>query len=960
MFRFLKNLNLNAKFFTFATLVLVFVFGGLAVWIYSNERQSAIEQADSRMYSQLEDISTLLDIEYKSKQIEVSQALKVMAQYLKLKGELSEKEERIQFVVVNPDNQTKQVTNLKKWTLGGTQIQENIKLIDSIQQLVGMEATIFQKSTEGYLRITSTEIELKNNKRLLGYYLPNSSQIVQTIERGQTYRSRIKKDGEYYLVAFEPLKIEGEVRGMIYTGAKEKNISGLRKKLKEKKYYLSGFPFAMSAEGEYVIHPILEGKIADEAFLDYAKKNKRGKFRFKYPNTQEGTWKWTYFTYYEPYELFVGATLDEAQLLDRTLERVQSTLFFGFLSALIVYLIGIGFTVSYITRAIKGIVRRLSLMAQGKSIDKMATDSTDEIGLMAQSLNKLIDGLESYKDFAQNIGKGNLSASFQPLSPEDELGASLLEMRHSLQDAESKEEKEKWMSEGFTEFSNILRNNNDNIQLLCLDIITNVVKKLNGKIGSLFLLKNNQLQEKAIKDASLELIACYAYDRQRILKKEVRVGEGLLGQAFQEGDTLNIREIPENYIQITSGLGEANPNNILIVPLKTNEHTLGVIEVASLELFDDKSVEFLEKLSESIAITLFTVSNNLRTEQLFRESQYLTLQMREKEEEMRQNIEEMQATQEKMANSEKELKRVLFDAKNQKELMDALINNTEDMIVALDKDYKITIYNEIAKAWYLEQTYQKLTIGINFLGVLPLEQRESFKENYSRALLGERFEVEEAYMGTMYEYRYNPIQDEQGKAAGVSIFIRDITQRKTLEQANQNLINDLRANEEKIKQNLKAIEETQDEVKRKLFALEQYDKAINESNIAKVEFSLDGFVMGTNQAFANILQYEANELVGKQHKDFVDEETAKSPEYLNFWRNLRVGIPQVGEQKRIDKYGQEIWLWAAYSPVRNKDGKVLSIVKLATDVTTYKLKEESLQIRLEKLQKEIEKLKEKE
>jgi len=957
MLRFFANLNLSAKFLVFSTLVLVFIFGGLSFWIYSTDKEAAIEQADNRMYSQLEDLNTLLELEYRAKQQEIEKAIRVVANRIRSLGNLEEKEERVQMIAVNQATRSQRVVELKKWQASQTILHENAKLVDTLKLLTGGEVAIFQKISDGYLRIATTEVNPKNNKRWEGLYLPIGTNIAQSIERGQVFRGRIEFGGEYYIAAFEPIKIEGEVKGMLYVGVKEKDITFLRKKFKEKKYYVTGYPFAMDIEGNYVIHPVFEGKTADKRFLDYTRKIKRGKYRYHYPNTEEGVWKWNYFTYYEPYELIVGATIDEDQLLENSLNKARNTLFAGFVIALFIYLIGIGVIVSYVTRAINKIVEKLKIMTEGRRTEKIEVKANDEIGIMAESLNKLIDGFESYKNFAQNIGHGNIDADFQPLSNEDELGNSLLEMRDSLKRVAEKEQREKWLTEGYTQFAEILRRNNDNLQLLASEIITSLVKKLGANQGGIFLLQDlNNLQGN--QEQYLEMVACYAYDRQKIMKKTVKVGEGLLGQSFQEADTLNIREVPEDYMHITSGLGGANPSNILLVPLKTNDITLGVIELASFDIFDDTSVEFVEKVSESIAVTFFTVTNNLQTKALLKESRELTQQMREKEEEMRQNVEELEATQEEMSRNEKELKRVLLEAKNQKELMDALINNTEDFIIALDKDYKITIFNDVAKKWYLERTYNKITIGINLLTILPVEQRENFKENYSRALLGERFVVEEKIGEEIYEYRYNPIQDEQGKAAGVSIFGRNITEKKLAEQKDKLTIMELQDSEDQLRQQIKKIQDEQDEIRRKIFTLEQYDKALSESALAKAEISLDGYITNVNATMCNIFQYESQELIGNLHKILLTEEDANSPEYLNFWRNLRVGIAQAGEQKRIDKYGQIVWLWASYNPIRNKDGKVTSIVKLATDVTAYKLKEQSLQIRLEKLQAEINKMKE--
>lgn len=956
MLRFFANLNLSAKFLIFSSLVLILIFGGLSLWIYSTDKEAAIEQADNRMYSQLEDLSTLLELEYRAKQQEIEKAIRVASNRIKNLGSLEEKNEKVQMVAINQITKSQRVIELKKWQANQTILHENSKLVDTLKFLIGGEVAIFQKISDGYLRIATTEINPKNNKRWEGLYIPIGTNIAQTIERGQVFRGRIEFGGEYYIVAFEPIKIEGETKGMLYVGVKEKDIAFLRKKFKEKKYYITGYPFAMEISGNYIIHPIFEGKNADKRFLDYAQKIKRGKYRYRYPNTDEGVWKWNYFTYYEPFEIVLGATIDEAQLLDNSLNKARNTLLVGFVIALFIYLIGIGVIVSYVTRAINKIVEKLRVMTEGRRTEKMEVKANDEIGVMAESLNRLIDGFESYKNFAQNIGNGNLNADFEPLSNEDELGNSLLEMRDSLQRVAQKEQREKWLTEGYTQFAEILRRNNDDIQTLALEIITHLVKKLGANQGGLFLLQDlNNLQES--EEQYLEMIACYAYDRQKIMKKRVKVGEGLLGQSFQESDTLNIREIPENYMHITSGLGEASPSNILLVPLKTNDITLGVVELASFNTFDDTSVEFVEKVSESIAVTFFTVTNNLQTKALLKESRELTQQMREKEEEMRQNVEELEATQEEMSRSEKELKRVLLDAKNQKELMDALINNTEDFIIALDKDYKITIFNDVAKNWYLERTYNKITIGANLLTIIPVEQRENFKENYSRALLGERFIAEEKIGEEIYEYRYNPIQDEQGKAAGVSIFARNITERKLSEQKDKLTIIELQDSEDQVRQNLKKLQEQQDEVKRKIFALEQYDKALNESTMAKMELSLDAYITNVNAALCNIFQYESQELIGNLHKILLTEEDANTPEYLNFWRNLRVGIAQSGEQKRIDKYGQVVWLWASYTPIKNREGRVTSIIKLAADITSYKLQEQSLQIRLEKLQAEINKMK---
>ena len=135
--------------------------------------------------------------------------------------------------------------------------------------------------------------------------------------------------------------------------------------------------------------------------------------------------------------------------------------------------------------------------------------------------------------------------------------------------------------------------------------------------------------------------SCYAWDKKKFLNHKIYKGEGLAGQAWQEGDIVYLTEVPQNYIKITSGLGDANPTSVLIVPLKVNDQIFGVVEIASFNLFQDFEMEFVQKIAESIASTISSVKVNARTQLLLEESQEMTEQMRAQEEEMRQNMEEL-------------------------------------------------------------------------------------------------------------------------------------------------------------------------------------------------------------------------------------------------------------------------------------------------------------------------------
>ena len=111
--------------------------------------------------------------------------------------------------------------------------------------------------------------------------------------------------------------------------------------------------------------------------------------------------------------------------------------------------------------------------------------------------------------------------------------------------------------------------------------------------------------------------------------------------------------------------------------------------------------------------------------------------------------------------------------------------------------------------------------------------------------------------------------------------------------------------------------------------------AINKSQ-AVIEFDLDGTIVKANDNFLSTLGFELDEIVGQHHRMFVDESYAASPEYEQFWAELREGKFASGEFKRVGKGGREVWIQATYNPIFDLGGKLSKVVKYATDVTQQK------------------------
>ncbi len=423
-----------------------------------------------------------------------------------------------------------------------------------------------------------------------------------------------------------------------------------------------------------------------------------------------------------------------------------------------------------ITEPIKKITKLLKLMSKGdiNGIKKISIKREDEIGEIIESANVLVENLHKTAVFANDIGGGNLETDFESLSNKDVLGNSLLNMRKSLHKANleeekrrNEEEKQSWATKGYAKFGELLRNNTENMETFTYNVISNLVKYTSSNQGAMFLLNEDDEM-----DPYLVMSSCYAYDRKKFIDKRIDLGSNLVGQCFLEGETIYMTDIPDNYISITSGLGDANPTALIIVPLKFNEKVFGVIELAGFDKYEPYKIAFIEKLAESIASTIATVKVNLQTISLLEESKLKSEELAAQEEEMRQNMEELQTTQEESARRELDMNGILG----------AL--NSAYIVLELSLDGDIIIMNE--NATKLLGGMASSMEGENIRKLLMPEEIEEFDEMWETVVNGDSVSRQRKIKRGTNEFiiseSYTPIyndMDEIYKVLNIGVEIRE-------------------------------------------------------------------------------------------------------------------------------------------------------------------------------------------
>lgn len=281
-------------------------------------------------------------------------------------------------------------------------------------------------------------------------------------------------------------------------------------------------------------------------------------------------------------------------------------------------------------------------------------------------IERITRNLEKATEFIQQIAQGNLSIEWEGMSEElqkenkETLAGNLLAMRNQLKQVKEEDRKRQWTAEGLANFSDLVRKHHEDFEELTKHVVSYVVKYTESNQGGLYLL-NEENED----DPYLELISAYAYNKRKIVEKRIEIGEGLLGQAYLEGSRSVFKEIPEDYINITSGLGQALPRNLVIVPIKLEDNVQGILELAAFEPYEEEHLNFLDRISSILASEIISSKSGALTKKLLDQSKENEEMLRSQEEEMRQNMEELQATQEEQRRQRDELEKRIQELEQQ-------------------------------------------------------------------------------------------------------------------------------------------------------------------------------------------------------------------------------------------------------------------------------------------------------
>ena len=510
-------------------------------------------------------------------------------------------------------------------------------------------------------------------------------------------------------------------------------------------------------------------------------------------------------------------------------------------------------------------------------------------------LSKELGRTRQINNFTKKLIDEDFSVEFQTEGDDDLLGNSLLELRNTLKnnkEAAEKRQKEdeqrNWVAEGLAEFAGILRQNNDNIEELSYNVIKELTNYLGAIQGGFYLLEEDD------GNRYFDLKSFYAYDRKKFADRKIKWGDGLIGSAALEQKTIYLTKVPDNYVNVTSGLGQSNPRCLLIVPLIYEEKIFGVVELASLSNLDSHKIKFTERVAEIIASTLSSVKINLQTSQLLEESKSQAQALAAQEEEMRQNMEELQATQEEAARQTEKFM-----------LLDTTVNET--MIKAeIDLEGKIVNCNGI----FLKKFEFRNLAEVNKKNIQTLVHKsevDQFSAHWKDI----------TKKGRYYE-DYISFTTNSGKELWMLAIFNAM--KHDDDSYDRILLLALEAQKyRKLSLNYSGI-----------------NNAVDATGI-RARVNINGNISKANQTFLDIINYSTDELKTITLFDLINPLEQES--FNKNWEDITKGKDFVTTIKIKSKNNKEAWIKAACYAVNDLNGDVDHVIFIGQDITNEKLLE---------------------
>lgn len=363
----------------------------------------------------------------------------------------------------------------------------------------------------------------------------------------------------------------------------------------------------------------------------------------------------------------------------------------------------VNFMAGNLTGQVRGIAKVVTAVATGDLKQKLTVEAKGEIAALAETINSMTDTLATFADqvtsVAREVGvegklggqakvpgaagtwkgltenvnqlaanlttqvraiaevatavtQGDLTRSIT-VKAQGEVAAlkdTINEMIRNLKDTTQKNTEQDWLKTNLAKFSRMLQGQKDLLTVGQL-ILSELAPVVGAQQAEFYVLSG------ASNAAKLKLFGSYASGGLNTHGKEIELGQGLVGQCAVEKSKILLTNVPSGAFRVATGLSESAAMDVIVLPIVFEGEVRGVMELASLERFNPAHQAFLDQLTESIGIVINTISANMRTEDLLKQSQSLAEELQSRQQELQQTNEELQEKARLLVHQNQEVER---------------------------------------------------------------------------------------------------------------------------------------------------------------------------------------------------------------------------------------------------------------------------------------------------------------
>ena len=275
-------------------------------------------------------------------------------------------------------------------------------------------------------------------------------------------------------------------------------------------------------------------------------------------------------------------------------------------------------------------------------------DLTGNVNLLADNLTNQVRAIA---EVATAVTKGDLTRSIQVEARGEvaELKDNINTMINNLRLTTERKTEQDWLKTNLARFTGMLQGQRD-LATVGRMLLSELAPLVNAQQGVIYQMETEE-------SAGMVMLSAFAAEGQDGLLQRLKVGEGLMGQCAAEKRRMLITELPQHTISIRSGLFEAVPKSVIVLPVLFEDRVKAVIELASLSVFTASQLSFLEQLTASIGIVLNSIEATMQTEALLKQSQQLATELQTQQKELQQTNEQLAQKAQQLVEQNVEVER---------------------------------------------------------------------------------------------------------------------------------------------------------------------------------------------------------------------------------------------------------------------------------------------------------------